>query len=234
MSAGFMVTTSWPKSTMRMQPWCMIGEDCLFKPWMPGRRVSTGNTVLHSPKLPSCQMWSSISSAPGLWSRWRSASAMARRHRSWNPTWRTVRKQLPPWLRAGCGQMQPDLSGATRGQIWGVWGQQRVWTFQNPLRMFLGLLLLSPLETHFLPKLLDHSSFILSSLQSKQELFRQQIDRLKIVLEMKQKLADGLFEEVDINMEDADLYSDTTSMTGTTAMSGISGKKSNPGSLKTR
>ena len=142
MSAGFMVTTSWPKSTMRMQPWCMIGEDCLFKPWMPGRRVSTGNTVLHSPKLPSCQMWSSISSAPGLWSRWRSASAMARRHRSWNPTWRTVRKQLPPWLRAGCGQMQPDLSGATRGQIWGVWGQQRVWTFQNPLRMFLGLLLL--------------------------------------------------------------------------------------------
>ena len=74
-----------------------------------------------------------------------------------------------------------------------------------------------------------------SSLVSRRELFSVQLARLQIVLETKQKVADGLFDEVDINMEDADLYSDTTSMTGTTAMSGIiSAKKSNPGSLKTR
>ena len=51
---------------------------------------------------------------------------------------------------------------------------------------------------------------------------------------MKQKLAQGDIEEVDINIEDVDLYSDITSQAGSLGQSMISKIKSNPGSLKTR
>ena len=46
---------------------------------------------------------------------------------------------------------------------------------------------------------------------------------------MKEKLADGNYEETNINIEDADMYSDVTSL-----KSGISKVKSKPGSIKTR
>ncbi|TRY67849.1 hypothetical protein TCAL_16949 [Tigriopus californicus] len=49
---------------------------------------------------------------------------------------------------------------------------------------------------------------------------------------MKTKALQGHFDDVDLNVEDGDLYSDTTSMTGTAST--ISGKKSNAASLKTR
>merc|ERR1712079_22144 len=51
---------------------------------------------------------------------------------------------------------------------------------------------------------------------------------------MKEKLAQGDVEDVDINLEDADMYSDVTSQAGSLGQSMISKVKSNPGSLKTR
>lgn len=33
-------------------------------------------------------------------------------------------------------------------------------------------------------------------------------------METKQKISDGLFDEVDVNLDDIDLYSDVTSHTG--------------------
>ncbi len=58
--------------------------------------------------------------------------------------------------------------------------------------------------------------------------------RLLSVIEVKTKLAAGLFDEVDINVEDADLFSDTTSVMA--SLSGVprSAAKSHAASLATR
>jgi len=38
--------------------------------------------------------------------------------------------------------------------------------------------------------------------------FLKKVARLEVVRETKQKVANGLFDEVDLNLEDVDLYSD--------------------------
>lgn len=87
-------------------------------------------------------------------------------------------------------------------------------------------------ETHLIPSLKSSGETMLERIQQNRETFLGKLNRLKGVLDMKTKALQGHFEDVDLNIEDADLYSDTTSMTGT--MSTQSGKKSNPASLKTR
>ena len=61
------------------------------------------------------------------------------------------------------------------------------------------------------------------------------MQRLLSVLETKRKIACGLYDEVDVNVEDADLYSDTTSLAPGSVAAGQGGApKSNPASLRTR
>ena len=91
-----------------------------------------------------------------------------------------------------------------------------------------------------MPALKEHAESTQTAIDKKTTTFEEQFDRLKIVLAQRQKFAELKMaghdvddEDFDFNVEDADLYSDTTSMTG--AMSNISSaKKSNPASLKTR
>jgi len=90
------------------------------------------------------------------------------------------------------------------------------------------------IETHFKPALLEHSEEIVKSLDKKITTFDEYLHRLQDVVAMKEKLAQGDIEEVDINVEDADLYSDITSQAGSLGQSMISKVKSNPASLKTR
>ena len=90
----------------------------------------------------------------------------------------------------------------------------------------------SHLETHLRPAVLDHANTFLTSIRTKSCDFQTNLSRFESILATKEKLNSGLLDEVDINVEDADLYSDTTSMTG--VMSNISGVKSHPDSLKTR
>ena len=56
-----------------------------------------------------------------------------------------------------------------------------------------------------------------------------------VMCEWFPQIACGLYDEVDVNVEDADLYSDTTSIAPGSAVTGGPGApKSNPASLRTR
>ena len=87
-------------------------------------------------------------------------------------------------------------------------------------------------ETNLKPALLEASEDMLMNLDKKMETFNNYLTRLKDVVTMKEKLAEGNLEETDINIEDVDMYSDITSVHG--GQSVTSRTKSNPGSLKTR
>ena len=82
---------------------------------------------------------------------------------------------------------------------------------------------------------MEHANQSVSTLDRQRESFVEKTKRLKIVLETKEKIASGDYDDLMTmeNLEDADLYSDTTSLAGTVS-SQISAKKSNPASLKTR
>lgn len=79
---------------------------------------------------------------------------------------------------------------------------------------------------------MEHSETLLGSIGGTLNSIDNKADRLQVVLETKQKIACGLTEETDVNVEDADLYSETTSVTG--GLSNVSRTKSNPASLQTR
>ena len=87
-------------------------------------------------------------------------------------------------------------------------------------------------ETNLKPALLEAAEDMLNTLDKKMETFKNYLSRLSDVVIMKEKLAEGNLEETDINIEDADMYSDITSIAG--GQSVTSRTKSNPGSLKTR
>lgn len=55
--------------------------------------------------------------------------------------------------------------------------------------------------------------------------------RLQKVLEMRTKISSGLYDEVDVNVEDDDLYSELNSVASTKASAAA---KSNPASLQTK
>ena len=89
------------------------------------------------------------------------------------------------------------------------------------------------LETHLCPALGDHATYTLNNLKAKRQEFETQFQRLTIVIDTKEKIASGLYDDVpDLNLEDADLYSEANSFA--TIASAISARKSNPASLKTR
>ena len=69
-------------------------------------------------------------------------------------------------------------------------------------------------ETHMMPKLKDTAENVLSSIGRHQSSLIEQVDRLQAVMETKRKIASGLFDEIDVNLDDVDLYSDVTSHTG--------------------
>ena len=90
-------------------------------------------------------------------------------------------------------------------------------------------------ETHFLPALREAADGSLHNLRNQRRTFGEQMQRLRSVLETKRKIACGLYDEVDVNVEDADLYSDTTSLAAGSVATGPGGApKSNPASLRTR
>lgn len=89
-------------------------------------------------------------------------------------------------------------------------------------------------DTHFNVSLKEASEDTLASIEKNKIAFHDQLLRLDKVVEMKQKLADGLLDEVDINLEDADLYSDTTSHAGSLGQSIGRPVKSHTASLQTR
>ena len=89
-------------------------------------------------------------------------------------------------------------------------------------------------ETHFLPALKEAADGSLNNLRNQRKTFGDQIQRLLTVLETKRKIACGLYDEVDVNVEDADLYSDTTSVAPGSVATGPGAPKSNPASLRTR
>ena len=94
---------------------------------------------------------------------------------------------------------------------------------------------LSNSETHFLPALREAADGSLHNLRNQRRTFGEQMQRLRSVLETKRKIACGLYDEVDVNVEDADLYSDTTSLAaGSVATAPGGAPKSNPASLRTR
>jgi hypothetical protein len=65
-----------------------------------------------------------------------------------------------------------------------------------------------------LPKLKETAETVLSSIRRNQSSFIEQVDRLQAVMETKRKIASGHFDEIDVNLDDVDLYSDVTSHTG--------------------
>ena len=88
-------------------------------------------------------------------------------------------------------------------------------------------------ETHLLPALTDAAEAALSNLRKQRRTFDEQMERLRSVVETRRKIACGLYDEGgggDGNVEDADLYSDATSL----APSATAAPKSNPASLRTR
>ena len=87
-------------------------------------------------------------------------------------------------------------------------------------------------ETNLKPALIEAADEMLANLDKKQEVFDEHLKRLEEVVVMKEKLAEGNFEETDINIEDVDMYSDVTSQVGGQSLA--SKTKSNPASLKTR
>ncbi len=87
-------------------------------------------------------------------------------------------------------------------------------------------------QTHLLPALKEAADAALKAVESRRESLQTQLARLRVVLDTKQKVAAGLYDEVDVNVEDADLYSDTTSLAPASTANVT--KKSNPASLKTR
>ena len=87
-------------------------------------------------------------------------------------------------------------------------------------------------ETNLKPAIIEASEEMLNNLDKKMETFNNYLSRLKDVVIMKERLAEGNLEETDINIEDVDMYSDITSVHGGGSVS--SRTKSNPGSLKTR
>ena len=84
-------------------------------------------------------------------------------------------------------------------------------------------------ETNLKPALIEASNELIGQLDKKLSTFQGYVNRFQEVVKMKEKLAEGNYEETDINIEDADMYSDVTSL-----KSGISKVKSKPGSIKTR
>ena len=91
-------------------------------------------------------------------------------------------------------------------------------------------------ETHLLPALTDAAGDSLSNLRTQRRTFDEQMERLRSVVETKRKLACGLYDEGgggDVNVEDADLYSDATSLAPSGSLSAAA-PKSNPASLRTR
>ena len=86
-----------------------------------------------------------------------------------------------------------------------------------------------------MPSVKDQASALLSSIPQKQAQFDQDLSRLLLVFASRQRIAEGL-EDDDVNADDADLYSDTTSV-ATGAASSVRGSargKSHPASLMTR
>ena len=65
-----------------------------------------------------------------------------------------------------------------------------------------------------MPKLKDTADNVLSSIGRNRSSLIEQVDRLQVVMETKRKIASGLFDEIDVNLDDVDLYSDVTSHTG--------------------
>ena len=65
-----------------------------------------------------------------------------------------------------------------------------------------------------MPKLKENGESVLSSIARIRSNLIEQVDRLSCVLETKRKIASGLFDEIDVNLDDIDLYSDVTSHTG--------------------
>ena len=105
-----------------------------------------------------------------------------------------------------------------QGQVW----NKAIWLIYKHNRMDL-------YETNLKPALVEASYELIGQLDKKLSNFQGYVNRFQEVVKMKEKLADGNYEETDINIEDADMYSDVTSL-----KSGISKVKSKPGSIKTR
>merc|ERR1712029_11154 len=104
-----------------------------------------------------------------------------------------------------------------QGQVW----NKAIWLIYKHNRMDL-------YETNLKPALVEASNELIGQLDKKLSNFQGYVNRFQEVVKMKEKLADGNYEETDINIEDADMYSDVTSL-----KSGISKVKSKPGSIKT-
>ena len=106
--------------------------------------------------------------------------------------------------------------------------QGQVWS--EAIRLIYKFNRLDLYETNLKPGLLECYEETKLNLDKKLNTFQEYVSRFVEVVKMKEKLAEGNFEETDINIEDADMYSDITSQVG----SHISKTKSKPGSIKTR
>lgn len=87
-------------------------------------------------------------------------------------------------------------------------------------------------ETHLKPALMEFTEVTISNLGKKATLFQEYLSRLLTVVQMKENVAAGNYDEADINVEDADLYSEAASQADLQSLS--SRAKSNSASLKTR
>jgi hypothetical protein len=65
-----------------------------------------------------------------------------------------------------------------------------------------------------MPKLKETGETVLTTIVQNRRNLIDQVDRLQVVMETKRKIASGLFDEIDVNLDDVDLYSDVTSHTG--------------------
>lgn len=91
------------------------------------------------------------------------------------------------------------------------------------------------METHVGPGIEAHAEETILSLDRHKVEFEEKLARLHVVLETKRKLAAGLHDEVadNVNLEDADLHSEVTSLASHGGMV-VRKIKSNPGSIQTR
>ena len=92
------------------------------------------------------------------------------------------------------------LVACIQGQVW-----------NEAIRLIYKYNRLDLYETNLKPALLENAQETKLNLDKKLTDFQSQIQRFEQVVKMKEKVAEGLVDETDINIEDADMYSDMTS-----------------------
>jgi len=110
----------------------------------------------------------------------------------------------------------------------------RCYRWQEALRQSRDLCRLDLIETHVLPALLERCSLLTSTISSQSLDLSSHVARLEVVRALRNRSNDDGDAEDDRNVEDADMFSDTTSVGGVSGVSGSVRSRGSASSLQTR